>query len=131
MSSVKNIHVAPIFYVVCPYAPTSTPVYFPLFRMTHGTQDSLLTKATVIDLLCKCRVPVAVCLHRVVVECFTVYRQESIQVAALTFMYSHISLHTQNAMMWYELTPGVLMRCLVPLSMMHVYNGWSLCAVLL
>ena len=41
------------------YRHTAPDMYFPLFDITYGTQDSRLTETTVLNHLYKCRVPIA------------------------------------------------------------------------
>ena len=91
---------------------TRPDVYFPLFCTTHGTQDSRLSRNTVIHQLYKCRVPIAFIRQvSITAQCIL---QESIHVAALMFMHAHVLLSHANAMMSCELAQGVTVQCLVP-----------------
>ena len=97
-----------------------TRCVFPLFCTTHGTQDSRLTKITVIHQLYKCWMPVAFTRQvSIAVQCIL---QESIHVAALTFMQAHVLSSHANAMMLCELAQGVTLQCLVP----HRRNMWTI-----
>ena len=88
------------------------PACFPFLSTTYGTQDSRLSRTTVIRQSYKCRVPVA--LTRQVSIAAQRILQESIHVAALTFMHAHVLSSHANAMLSCELAQGVTLQCLVP-----------------
>ena len=87
-------------------------MYFPLLCTTHGTQDSRLSKNTVINQLYKCRVPIA--FTRQVSIAAQHILQESIHVAALTFMHAHVLSSHENAVISCEHAQIVTLQCLVP-----------------
>ena len=87
-------------------------MYFPLLCTTHGTQDSRFSRTTVIKQLYKCRVPIA--FTRQLSIATQSILQESIHVAALTFIHAHVLSSHANAVMSCELAQGVTLQCLVP-----------------
>jgi hypothetical protein len=77
-----------------------------------GTQDSRLSRTTFIDQLYKCRVLIAFTRQvSIATQCIL---QESIHVAAFTFMHAHVLSSHANEVMSCELAQGVTLQCLVP-----------------